>query len=58
MELDTIIAQAQAVVDALTSYKATLPTSIPVPTVVEVDVKESDGSETITTPQGTPEATA
>lgn len=45
MTLDQIIAQAQAVVDALTAYKAALPTLNPAPTVVEVDVKDSDGTE-------------
>lgn len=45
--MDTIIAQAQAVVDALKAYAATLVTPA---TITEVDVKESDGTEIIATP--------
>lgn len=50
MDFDTLIADAQKVVDGLKALKASQVT------VTEVDVKESDGSEVVAAPEVAPAA--
>jgi hypothetical protein len=47
MDIDQLIAAAQSVVDGLTAIKNAPVATAPSATITEVDVKESDGSETV-----------